>query len=63
MGKMRAIIGTVFGKRGASGTAQVEHVVLVLAVAISFAAAAVPLGALLLAYHRQIERVLSLPIP
>ena len=40
-----------------------EHVVLVIAVALGAAAAAVPLGALLLGYHGQIERVLSLPVP
>ena len=60
---MRAKGKPVDGAKGEGGTAQVEHVVIVLTVAIAFAAAAVPLGALLLQYHRQIESVLALPIP
>jgi hypothetical protein len=51
------------GWRRDKGTASVEYLVILATVAISFAAAAVPLGALLLDYHRLIERVLSLPIP
>ena len=50
------------GQREA-GTSSVEHLVLVVAVALGFAAAAVPLGARLLAYHELVESVLSLPIP
>jgi hypothetical protein len=46
-----------------SGTAQVEEVVLVVTVAIGFAAAALPLGGQLLDYHLAIEWVLWLPIP
>jgi len=45
------------------GTTQVEHLILVITVALGFAAAAVPLGALLLGYHEGIEFVLALPIP
>jgi hypothetical protein len=51
------------GERREAGTSSVEHLVLVVAVALGFAAAAVPLGALLLGYHELVERVLSLPIP
>jgi len=46
-----------------AGVAQVEYIVLVATVAIGFAAATVPLGALLLDYHWTIEFVLLLPVP
>jgi hypothetical protein len=46
-----------------AGVAQVENVVLVAMVALGFAAAAVPLGSLLLDYHWAIEIVLLLPVP
>ena len=45
------------------GTATVEEVVLLATVVIGFAAAAAPLGALLLEYHQLIEWTLSLPVP
>ncbi|MDD5306921.1 MAG: hypothetical protein PHU25_06320 [Deltaproteobacteria bacterium] len=45
------------------GVAQIEELVLVATVALTFAAAAIPLGALLLDYHAGIEAVLALPIP
>jgi hypothetical protein len=41
----------------------VEEIVLVVLVAIGFAAACIPLGSLLLGYFEGIELVLSLPIP
>ncbi len=47
----------------ARGATQIEHLILVITVAIGFAAAAVPLGALLLGYHDGIEFVLALPVP
>ena len=47
-------------KRGATS---VEHIVLVVTVAVGFAAATVPLGSLLAAYHEVVEYVLWLPIP
>ena len=50
------------GRRQA-GAIQLEQLVLIVTVAIGFAAAAVTLGPLLLAYHEGIELVLSLPIP
>lgn len=46
-----------------SGIAQVEYLVLLATVAIGFAAACAPLGALLLDYHWAIEIVLQLPVP
>lgn len=55
--------GTAGAWRTEAGASSVEHVVLVAAVALGFAAASVPLGAALLAYHGLIEAVLSLPIP
>ncbi|MFO8072091.1 MAG: hypothetical protein R6V85_09475 [Polyangia bacterium] len=45
------------------GSVYVEQLVLVMAVALGFAAAALTLGPRLLAYHEGIEIVLSLPIP
>jgi len=61
---MNNFLKSVAKKTGeSSGTAQLEQVVLIVAVAIGFAAAAVPLGALLLGYHRGIEIVLALPVP
>ncbi|MCP4677196.1 MAG: hypothetical protein GY854_17110 [Deltaproteobacteria bacterium] len=45
------------------GSVYVEQVVLVVTVAIGFAAAVIPLGAMLLDYHATIEFVLGLPIP
>ncbi len=45
------------------GSIYVEQVVLVVTVAIGFAAAVIPLGAMLLNYHAAIELVLGLPIP
>ena len=51
------------GPKDDLGTTQVEHLILVITVALSFAAAAVPLGALLLRYHEGIEFVLALPLP
>lgn len=50
-------------RKNVMGTAMVEEVVLVATVAIGFAAAAIPLGKLLLDFHRAIEWVLWLPIP
>ena len=50
----------VAGERGAT---QVEQLVLIATVALAFAAAAGPLGGLLLGYHAGIELVLALPIP
>jgi Flp pilus assembly pilin Flp len=49
--------------RNQQGATQVEHLILVITVALGFAAAAVPLGALLLGYHEGIELVLGLPVP
>jgi hypothetical protein len=46
-----------------SGATQVEQIVLVLTVALGFAAAAIPLGKILLDYHSAVEFVLALPIP
>ena len=46
-----------------TGQTQVEQIVLVLTVAIGFAAAVVLLGNRLLAYHKTIETILALPIP
>ncbi len=45
------------------GSVYVEQLVLVMTVALGFAAAALTLGPRLLAYHEAIEIVLSLPIP
>ncbi len=50
-------------RKNEQGTAMIEEVVLVATVAIGFAAAAVPLGRLLLDFHRAIEWILWLPIP
>jgi hypothetical protein len=49
--------------RSDAGTSSVEHLVLVVTVALVFAAATLPLGALLMSYHRLIESVLFLPVP
>jgi hypothetical protein len=51
------------GAQSDAGTSSVEHLVLVVTVAVAFAAASVPLGAMLVSYHQLIERVLSLPVP
>ena len=45
------------------GVTSVEQIVLVVTVAIGFAAAVVPLGSLLAGYHEAVEYVLWLPIP
>ena len=45
------------------GVTSVEQIVLVVMVAIGFAAAVVPLGSLLAGYHEAVEYVLWLPIP
>ncbi len=45
------------------GVTSVEQIVLVVTVAIVFAAAVVPLGSLLAGYHEAVEYVLWLPIP
>jgi hypothetical protein len=45
------------------GAVQIEQLVLIATVALPFAAAAAPLGGLLLGYHQGIELVLALPIP
>jgi len=49
--------------RRSSGSTQIEQLILIVTVAIGFAAAAIPLGALLLGYHEGIEFVLALPVP
>ncbi len=46
-----------------TGTTTVEAVVLVLTVAIGFAAAVIPLGSLLSAYHQAVEYMLWMPVP
>jgi hypothetical protein len=46
-----------------TGQAHVEQIVLVLTVAIGFAAGVIWLGSRLLNYHKTIETVLALPIP
>ena len=45
------------------GVTSVEQIVLVVTVALGFAAAVVPLGSLLAGYHEAVEYVLWLPIP
>ncbi len=50
-------------RRSEAGVTQVEYIVLVATVAIGFAAATIPLGALLLDYHWTIEFVLLMPVP
>lgn len=45
------------------GVTSVEQIVLVVTVAIGFAAAVIPLGSLLAGYHEAVEYVLWLPIP
>ena len=49
--------------RDRRGAIYVEQVVLVALVAVGCAAAAVPLLALLVGYHRGVELVLALPVP
>ncbi|MCP4602004.1 MAG: hypothetical protein GY847_16055 [Proteobacteria bacterium] len=49
--------------KSTSGSVYVEQVVLVSTVALGFAAAIIPLGAMLLNYHDMIEFVFGLPIP
>ena len=60
MSTRRADNGRTVAQRGAT---QLEQLVLIATVALGFAAAAVPLGGLLLGYHEGIELVLALPIP
>ena len=45
------------------GVTSVEQIILVVTVAIGFAAAVVPLGSLLAGYHQAVEYVLWMPIP
>jgi len=45
------------------GTASVEEIVVLSTVAIGVAAATIPLGALLLNYHKAVEYILMMPIP
>jgi len=49
--------------RSDAGTSSVEHLVLIITVALVLAAATLPLGSLLMSYHQLIESVLFLPIP
>ena len=51
------------GRERSRGVVQVEQLILVVTVAVVFAAAAAPLGILLFGYHGAVERVLLLPIP
>jgi hypothetical protein len=52
------------GRRGwTRGAVFVEQVVIVATVALGFAAAAIPLGKVLVEYHDAIELVFGLPIP
>ncbi|MBN2801487.1 MAG: hypothetical protein JXR91_00180 [Deltaproteobacteria bacterium] len=45
------------------GTASVEEIIILMAVAVGFSAAMVAVGPMLLNYHSGIEFVLSLPVP
>jgi len=50
-------------RKASEGSIMVEYVVLLALVGIGFAAAIVPMGALLLGRYREIEIILSLPFP
>jgi Flp pilus assembly pilin Flp len=56
-------VNTVHLSRDEEGAIFAEHVVLVALVAVGFADATVPLGAILVSYLDRIETVLALPVP